>query len=177
MLFLRRSSTEQTSHLGNTRCIKTLSNKVTRATLKELTKHNLTQNTPTIPLGSKPQSVSRMLYCLALCVHDHILGYIREAKTSKEAWGNLKKIFAANSVARKLQLRHKLKNLQQRNMSISSYTLKKIKELRDALRSINVIIDDDEMVQICLASLVPWFGSIRSAILAREKPLSFSISN
>ena len=52
-LFRRRSSTEWTSHLGNTRCINTLSGKVTRATLKELTKRNPTQHTPTIPLGSK----------------------------------------------------------------------------------------------------------------------------
>ena len=57
-------------------------------------------------------------------------------------------------------------------MSITSYTLK-IKEVCDALRSINVIIDDDEMVQICLGSLAPQFGTIISSILAREKPRSF----
>ena len=77
-----------------------------------------------------------------------MLGYILEAKTPKEAWGNLKKIFAANTAAQKRQLRQELNNLQQRDMSIISYTLK-IKELCDALELINVIIDDDEMVQIC----------------------------
>ena len=50
------------------------------------------------------QGVSRVLYCLASCVHDHMLDYIQEAKMSKEAWGNLKKIFAANMVPCKLQL-------------------------------------------------------------------------
>ena len=39
-------------------------------------------------------------------------------------------------------------------MSITGFTLK-IKELCDALGSINVIIDDDEMVQICLGGLAP----------------------
>ena len=74
-----------------------------------------------------------------------MLVYIRESKTPKEAWGNLKKIFVANTAARKLQLRQELNNMQQRDMLIASYTLK-INELCDALGSINVVIDDDEMV-------------------------------
>jgi hypothetical protein len=76
-----------------------------------------------------------------------MLGYIREAKTPKEAGGNLKKIFTANTTARKLQLRQELNGIKQRDMLIDSYTLK-IKELCDALGSINVSIDDDEMMQI-----------------------------
>ena len=43
---------------------------------------------------------------------------------------------------------------QQRDISITSYTLK-IKELCDALGSIDVVIDDDEMVQICLGGIAP----------------------
>ena len=78
----------------------------------------------------------------------------------------------ANTVACKLQLQHELNNIQQRDMSITSYTLK-IKELCDVLRSINVIINDDEMVQICLDGLAPRFDIISVAILAREKPPSF----
>ena len=31
------------------------------------------------------QATSHVLCCLASCVHDHMLGYIREAKTLKEA--------------------------------------------------------------------------------------------
>ena len=49
----------------------------------------------------------------------------------------------------------------------------KSKELCDALGLIYVIIDDDEMVQICLGGLAPCFSAIRSAILARENPPSF----
>ena len=54
-------------------------------------------------------------------------------------------------------------------MSITTYTLK-IKELCDSL---GVNVDDDEMVQICLGGLAPWFGAMRTAILAREKYPSF----
>ena len=58
------------------------------------------------------------------------------------------------------------------DMSIGNYTLK-IKELCDSLGSINVNIDDDEMVQICLGGLAPRFSAIRSAMIAREKSPSF----
>ena len=61
-----------------------------------------------------------------------MLGYIREAKKMKEAWGNLRKIFAVNTTTRKLQLHQELNNIQQRDKSITSYTLK-IKELCDGL--------------------------------------------
>ena len=49
------------------------------------------------------QAASRVLYCLATCVHDHMLSHIRDAKTPKEAWENLKKIFTANTSARVLE--------------------------------------------------------------------------
>ena len=50
------------------------------------------------------QVASRIMYCLAACVHNHILDYIRKAKMPKEAWENLRKIFAANTTSRRLQL-------------------------------------------------------------------------
>ena len=61
-------------------------------------------------------------------------------------------------------------------MSIDSYTLK-IKELCDSLGSINVNIDDDEMVQICLSGLAPRFDAIRSAVLAMGNPPSFDFQS
>ena len=54
------------------------------------------------------QGASQVLYCLTTCVHDHMLSHIRDAKTPKEAWENLKKIFIADISARKLQLRQEL---------------------------------------------------------------------
>ena len=57
-------------------------------------------------------------------------------------------------------------------MSIDNYILK-IKELCDSLGWINVKIDDDEMVQICLGGLAPLFDAIRSTIFVRQNPLSF----
>mgnify|MGYP000305932215 FL=1 len=51
------------------------------------------------------QSASRVLYCFASGVDEQLLSYIRDAKMPKDARGNLKKIFAASTTVRKLQLR------------------------------------------------------------------------
>ena len=97
-----------------------------------------------------------------------MLSHIRDAKTPKEAWENFKKIFAA----RKLQLRQELNNIRQKEMSVSDYTAK-LKSICDSLGSINVTIDEDEMVQVCLGGLAQRFNSLRTTILARDTPPSF----
>jgi hypothetical protein len=50
------------------------------------------------------KSASRVMYCFASFVGEQLLCYIRDAGTPKAAWENLKKIFAASTTARKLQL-------------------------------------------------------------------------
>ena len=57
-------------------------------------------------------------------------------------------------------------------MSVTGYTTK-IKEIWDALGSINVMVDEDEMVQICLGGLAQRYGPIWMAICTQEKPSSF----
>ena len=87
------------------------------------------------------QSLSRILSC----VGEQLLSYVRDAKTPKGAWENLKKIFAASTTARKLQLRQELSNLRQRDLSVEDYT-SKIKDICDSLASIEVDIEESEMV-------------------------------
>ena len=87
------------------------------------------------------QSASRVLYCFAFCVSEQVLSYIRDARTPKDAWGNLKKIFAASTIARKLQLRQELSNVRQRDMTVVDYT-SKIKDICDSVASIDVNIEE-----------------------------------
>ena len=103
---------------------------------------------------------------------EQLLSYVRDAQTPKGAWENLKKIFAASTTARKLQLRQELSNLRQRNLSVADYT-SKIKDICDSLASIEVNIEESEMVQICLGGLAPKFGAFRMAVCTREKMPSF----
>ena len=92
-----------------------------------------------------------------------MLDYIKDEKRSKEAWENLPKIFASSTTTHKLQLWQELNNIRQRDMSITEYTTK-LKEICDALGSINVMVDKDEMVQICLGGLAQWYEPIRITI-------------
>ena len=62
-----------------------------------------------------------------------------------------------------------LNNIQQRDMTMTDYTTK-IKEIFDALGSINVTVDEDELVHICLSGLAPRYGPIQIVICTREKP-------
>ena len=55
---------------------------------------------------------------------------------------------------------------------MSDYTVK-IRDLCDFLGAINVNIDDDEMVQICLGGLSHKYGALWTAIRTRENPLTF----
>ena len=131
------------------------------------------ENKPDIKNANYPtweQGASRVMYCLATYVHDHMLSHIRDAKTPKEAW-NLKKIFVANMTTRKLQLRQELNNIRQKDMSVSDYSIK-INNICDTLGSININVDEDEMVQVCLGGLAQRFDPIRMIILERENPPS-----
>ena len=76
---------------------------------------------------------------------DQLLSYIRDAKTPKDAWENLKKIFTASTTVRKLQLRQELNNVRQKDLSVANY-MAQIKKICDSLASINMTIEEDEIV-------------------------------
>ena len=57
-------------------------------------------------------------------------------------------------------------------MSVPDYT-SQIKDICNSLGSINVMVDEDKMVEICLGGLTHRFGSFWTAICTREKPPSF----
>ena len=91
------------------------------------------------------QSASRVLYCIASSVDDQLLSYIRDVKTPKEAWGNLKKVFAAITTAKKLQLRQELSNVRQKHLHVVYY-IAWINDICDSLASMTVTVEENEMV-------------------------------
>ena len=79
---------------------------------------------------------------------------------------------AASTKARKLQLRQELSNLRQRDLSVADYT-SKIKDICDSLASIEVNIEESEMVQVCLRGLASKFGAFRTVVCIWENMSSF----
>ena len=58
-------------------------------------------------------------------------------------------------------------------MSISNYTLK-IKSICESLASINVTVDDDDKVEVCLRGLGPQYKSFKTSIQTRENIPNFA---
>lgn len=72
----------------------------------------------------------------------------------------------------KIQLYHELNNIFQKDMSVMDYT-SKIKDISNSLNSIDINVDEDEMVQVYLGCLTQWFDPVQIEILTRENPVSF----
>ena len=157
MRFQPKNSTEVTLHLESTRCTKILSTKAIGVTSKEPKKINRTQHMPTIQLGKK-----RRVTCYIALHHALMITCLAISKRPKR-WRRRKGTSRGFS-----RPTLELNGIQQRDVSITSYTLN-IKELSDALGSIIV----DEMVQIRPNGIAPWFKTIRSVVLSKDNPPSF----
>ena len=57
-------------------------------------------------------------------------------------------------------------------MSVNEYALK-IKSICESLASINVKVEDDDKVEICLRGLGPQYKSFKTSILTRDSIPSF----
>ncbi|PRQ21028.1 hypothetical protein RchiOBHm_Chr7g0234661 [Rosa chinensis] len=67
------------------------------------------------------------------------------SRSAQEMWTNLKNKFAAPNRQNILQLKSNLHNLKKGNDSIETY-LDKIKAARDALETVGVFLDDEDIV-------------------------------
>jgi hypothetical protein len=78
--------------------------------------------------------------------------HIQDAKSPKQAWDTLVKMYSTNTQARKMQLKQELHNLQKKKMNISDYSTK-LKNLADVLASIGAPVDDEDLVVVTLNGL------------------------
>ena len=60
-------------------------------------------------------------------------------------------------------MKSELHIVEKKNMSINDYTLK-IKSICESLASINVTVDDDDKVEVCLRSLGPQYKSFKTIL-------------
>jgi hypothetical protein len=77
--------------------------------------------------------------------------HIQNAKSPKQAWDTLVKMYSTNTQTCKMQLKQKLHNLQKNKMNISDST--KVKNLTDAFASIGAPVDDEDLVAVTLNGL------------------------
>ena len=94
------------------------------------------------------------MYWLSISIQDTMIGHIQDAKSPKDAWDTLVKLYETNTKARKIQLKNDLHTVEKKNMSINEFALK-IKSICESLASINVQVDYDDKVEVCLRGLGP----------------------
>jgi hypothetical protein len=107
------------------------------------------------------------LYWLSVSVSDSMIMHIQDAKSPKQAWDTLVKMYSTNTQARKMQLKQELHNLQKNKMNISDYSTK-VKNLADALASIGAPVDDEDLVAVTLNGLGKDYSQFRTSIAVRE---------
>jgi hypothetical protein len=93
--------------------------------------------------------------------------HIQDAKSPKQAWDTLVKMYNTNTQARKMQLKQELHNLQKNKMNISDYFIK-VKNLADALASIGALVDDEDLVVVTLNGLGKDYSQFRTSIAVRK---------
>jgi hypothetical protein len=95
--------------------------------------------------------------------------HIQDAKSPKQAWDTLVKMYNTNTQAHKMQFKQELHNLQKNKMNISDYSTK-AKNLADALASIGALVDDEDLVAraVTLNGLGKYYSQFCTLIAVRE---------
>ncbi|KAM5554367.1 hypothetical protein ABKV19_022642 [Rosa sericea] len=88
------------------------------------------------------------------------------SKSAQEMWSRLKLKFAAPNRQNILQLKTNLQNLKKGNDDIEGY-MDKIKAARDALETVGVFIDDEDVVVTVLRGLPSEYAAIKTVIRAQ----------
>ncbi len=102
-----------------------------------------------------------------MSVSDSMIVHIQDAKSPKQAWDTLVKMYNTNTQARKMQLEQELHNLQKNNMNINDYSTK-VKNLADALVSIRALVDDEDLVVVTLNGLGKYYSQFCTSIAIRK---------
>ncbi len=107
------------------------------------------------------------MYWLSMSVSDSMIVHIQNAKSPKQAWDTLVKIYNTNTQARKMQFKQELHNLQKNKMNVSEYSIK-VKNLTDALASIGALVDDEDLMVVTLNGFGKDYSQFCTSIVVRE---------
>ena len=113
------------------------------------------------------QGKSKVMYWLSMSVTDGMMGYLQSAATPAVAWKSLSKLNEENTKVRKLQLKTELNTVKRGNLCINDYALK-ITGIVEALGSIGVIVEDDDIVCAMMEGLGDAYSNFKSSMNTRD---------
>ena len=113
------------------------------------------------------------MYWLSISVTDGMMGYLQSAAILVVTWKSLSKINEENTKIRKLQLKTQLNTVKRGSLCINDYALK-ITGIVEALRSISVIVEDDDIVCAMLEGLEDAYSNFKSSMNTRDDVPGFT---
>uniref|UniRef100_A0A2N9FLZ2 Integrase catalytic domain-containing protein n=1 Tax=Fagus sylvatica TaxID=28930 RepID=A0A2N9FLZ2_FAGSY len=113
-----------------------------------------------------------LLTLLLSTLSSPVLAMVVGSTTSQEVWNRLEEKFTCTARANVLNLKLELQGIKKGNESINSY-LQRIKNTKDKLSAIGVLVDNEELLHMILKGLPKEFAPFVSAIRTRDDSISF----
>ncbi len=98
-----------------------------------------------------------------MSVFDSMIVHIQDAKSPKQVWDTLLKMYNTSTQAYKMQFKQKLHNLQKNKMNISDYSTK-VKNLANVLASIGAHVHDEDLMAVTLNGFGKDYSQFRTSI-------------
>ena len=113
-----------------------------------------------------------LLTLLLSTLSSPVLAMVVGTTTAQEVWNRLEEKFTCTAQANVLNLKLELQGIKKGNESINSY-LQRIKNTRDKLFAVGVLVDNEELLHMILKGLPKEFAPFASAIRTRDDSISF----
>uniref|UniRef100_A0A2N9HWD5 Retrotransposon Copia-like N-terminal domain-containing protein n=1 Tax=Fagus sylvatica TaxID=28930 RepID=A0A2N9HWD5_FAGSY len=113
-----------------------------------------------------------LLTLLLSTLSSPVLAMVVGTTTAQEVWNRLEEKFTCTARANVLNLKLELQGTKKGNESINSY-LQRIKNTRDKLSAVGVLVDNEELLHMILKGLPKEFAPFASAIRTRDDSISF----
>uniref|UniRef100_A0A2N9HVF5 Reverse transcriptase Ty1/copia-type domain-containing protein n=1 Tax=Fagus sylvatica TaxID=28930 RepID=A0A2N9HVF5_FAGSY len=113
-----------------------------------------------------------LLTLLLSTLSSPVLAMVVGTTTAQEVWNRLEEKFTCTARANVLNLKLELQGIKKGNDSINSY-LQRIKNTKDKLSAVGVLVDNEELLHMVLKGLPKEFSSFASAIRTRDDTISF----
>ena len=116
---------------------------------------------------------AKAIICLNL--HDSQIGYVRHAKTARDAWNSLVNVHESKGLIRKLQLRRDFFSVQKRDDESVQKYVDRCQLLYDQLAAIGSNLSDEDIVLMILTGLPASYAPLIMALETRTETLRTAV--
>lgn len=101
------------------------------------------------------------------------LAYVVGCDSSRQIWDTLVRHYSSTNRTNVVNLKSDLQSIVKKNGFTIDLYIQRIKEFKDKLANVSVIIDDEDFIIYALNDLLPEFNTFRTSMRTRSQTLSF----